>query len=185
MNKILNLPYAYIIELFVNTFNTHLHQIMTLIDIWMWSIFIQDFTDLMSILKNTPRDTHIIFNCQMGTLEQEHKRKRKSISSSDLWVCCLLMSLEGRGRTTTGMVIATILSYWHHKLTPSVNVPKTTVDFKTIMRLTRALRNGQHAKKLTDAAIYQCRSISSPSHFSSHSWMFNFLYLSLTLPSSH
>jgi hypothetical protein len=75
------------------------------------------------------------------------------------------MSLAGRGRTTTGMVIATIFSYWRHKLTPTVNVPKPIVDFKTILRLTRALKNGQRAKKLTDSAIYQCRSISSLSHF--------------------
>lgn len=65
----------------------------------------------------------------------------------------------GRGRTTTGTVIATMLaaSKLHVNLGPA---PKSSVEYKTIVRVTRMLTNGTEDKQFADKVIDMCRYVN-------------------------
>jgi len=80
--------------------------------------------------------THLIFNCQMG-----------------------------RGRTTTGMVVACIYLRW---ALPTQTLPATPklarnqlTEFKTIARLTRALADGPKVKEEVDTCIDMCSTMQN------------------------
>jgi protein-tyrosine phosphatase len=90
-----------------------------------------DFDDLFAVLKTLSPETHVIFNCQMG-----------------------------RGRTTTGTVIATMLaaSKLHVNLGPA---PKSNAEYKTIVRVTRMLTNGTEDKQFADKVIDMCSAMQN------------------------
>lgn len=88
----------------------------------------KDFVILVDMLKTIGNDKKkYIFNCQMG-----------------------------RGRTTTGMVIACLMERWKKNdvcLAPSLY---TRTEYKLIARLTRFLPNGQEDRRHVDYCIDMC-----------------------------
>jgi hypothetical protein len=96
---------------------------------------LQDFIDILKLISSADPDVHYVFNCQMG-----------------------------RGRTTTGMVIACMYKRWMNPAyttlkSPSVDLLRASspvVEWKVIARLVRTLRDGLKNKTETDACIDMC-----------------------------
>jgi predicted protein tyrosine phosphatase len=90
-----------------------------------------EFDDLFAVLKTLSPETHVIFNCHVG-----------------------------RGRTTTGTVIATMLAATklHVNLGPA-RQPKC--EYKTIVRLTRMLNRGTEDKQFVDKVIDMCSAMQN------------------------
>jgi len=107
---------------------------------------VADFDDLVYVLRSTSPDTHVVFNCQMG-----------------------------RGRTTTGMVVACMFRTHMEKINIPVVKSEPTIpnpigqpiisyhkgEYKIILRLVRILESGVENKWHVDMCIDRCSLIQN------------------------
>jgi len=90
---------------------------------------VRDFDDMVQLIAREPASTHIVFSCQMG-----------------------------RGRSTAGMLVASLIRQWvaNPKRGPVFHKIKKTTDegdFQAILSLMRVIAKGQRCKRQVDNEI--------------------------------